>query len=57
MVINIIIWTEISNRTFSMSLIMLFNAGNGAFEVTVVLLLALSQISNHSRWYRALGLF
>ena len=43
------------NRTFSRSLIMLFNTGNGAFKVTVVLLLALSQISNHARWYQALG--
>ena len=34
---------------------MLFNTGNGAFKVTVVLLLALSQISNHARWYQALG--
>lgn len=34
---------------------MLFNTGNGAFEVTVVQLLALSKISNHARWYQALG--
>lgn len=38
MVINIIIWTEISDRTFSRSLILPFNAGNGASEVTAVLL-------------------